>query len=349
MKKNQVIRIICFCLCILAVMGALSRVFHYDKPNMRIGVQTYRDLEKGTIDAVLLGTSGIHCTYIPGQAFDRYGITSYDLTIDGMRVWHILPALKYALKYQSPELVLIDMRPFIFDGNENDNEVRSRYFHEIFPMLSYFRISGVNRTLKYLSRLSDTSRFDMTYYFNVLRYHDMWQDTLDLDVLKKGYSYAMGFRVTHDQFNVRPLADSAYTDKAEPLEDYAQECLDELLEYAGEKDVKLMFINTPHLVNEKTAMKMNTLHRILEEKDIPYLDFCTEEGEKTYPFDKETDFRDKSHTNYYGAVKFTDYLGEYLRSEMGLKDRSQDEKCIYFIEDYKKTLSRAVKVEESHG
>ena len=39
----------------------------------------------------------------------------------------------------------------------------------------------------------------------------------------------------------------------------------------------------------------------------------------------ETDFNDESHLNYWGAYKFTEYLGKELKSRFELPDRRGEE------------------------
>ncbi|MBQ6165058.1 MAG: hypothetical protein IJK23_11340 [Clostridia bacterium] len=314
---------------------------------MRSTLQTIADLPKESVDVVLTGTSGIHCSFIPGRAYEKFGIASYDLTVDGMQVWTVLPTIKYALKYQQPKLFVIDMRPFIASPEEELMDVRSRYFNEVFPMYSYFRMIGVNQTLRYMSRITDTSRLDMTYYFNVLRYHDMWQEDLTFNVLKKSYSYSFGYRLSVPQFSVNEMPDSVFSDKKMKLEWYADECLQEILDFAKRMDLNLLFVNSPHLIDEDTAKRMNTLHAKLKKAGIPYVDFCTEKGEQTYVFDKKTDFRDTSHTNYDGSKKFTDYFAEYLNKHYDLDDRRKDEAFDFYVDAYEQTKKRIKQLKSS--
>lgn len=347
MKKNQIIKIICFCLCLLTVVGGLCRVFHYDRATMRNGVLTYSDLDKDTIDVILIGTSGVNFSFIPGLAYDEYGITCYDLCIDGMKAWQVVNMMKYALTYQNPKLFVLDARPFISREDESWYETRSRYFIDMFPMLSPFRFMGVNESLKYLSKLTDTGRFDMTYYFNVLRYHDMWQEDLDFDVVKTEYAYPFGFRVTKTQFRVQKIPATEYTAETAALDDYCQECLDAVLEFAEKKDLNIMFMNSPHYTSENVLKKLNTFTAYLESKGIPFMNFCSEESEQKYAFDLNTEFRDKSHTNYYGAQKFTRFLSEYLVNNYDLQNRSEDESCAYYADAYKKLLKKVKSIEKS--
>ncbi|MBQ6019789.1 MAG: hypothetical protein IJL26_06365, partial [Clostridia bacterium] len=211
---------------------------------------------------------------------------------------------------------------------------------EVFPMYSYFRIIGVNQTLRYMSRITDTSRIDLSYYFNVLRYHDMWQEDLSFNVFKKTYSYSFGFRLSRPQFSVETIPENAYSAKKKSLDWYCDDCLSEILEFAERMNLQLLFVNTPHLIDLDTAMRMNTLHAKLKKAGIPYLDFCTKKGENICSFDKDKDFRDTSHTNYWGAKKFTDYFAAYLQKQYGLNDRREDPAFDFYADAYKQTVKK---------
>lgn len=348
MKKNQLIRLLCFCLCIITVMLGLSKLFHYEKAGgqFRNAVLGYSDLPKGTVDVVAIGTSGIHCSYIPGKAYNDYGMTSYGLTIDGMQAWDVVPMMKYARETQNPKLYVIDMRPFTVSDATGNMEARSRYFNEIFPMFSKFRFMGINESLKYLSRYTDTGRFDLSYYFTVLRYHDMWQDDLSFGVLKKGNYFPYGFRLTKAEFKVKKLEDSVYTKDKLALTDFAAECLQNVFDYAEENGLELLFVYSPRSIDESISARKNTLCEILDSKGYPYVDMASPDSEKTYKFDKTTDFRDKSHTNYYGAEKFTCYLTEYIINKYDIEDRRSDGSCDCFAAAYKKVLKKAASLEK---
>lgn len=338
MKKNQIIRLVCFFLCIIIVAAYLSQIFHYDKAHMRNRLYTYTQLEENTVDAVIIGTSGIHCFWIPGRCYDETGITMYNLTTNGMQAWHILPMIKYAYKYHNPKLVCVDMRPFVVDGDGSVMEYRARYFHEILPIYSPLRVESTYRSLKYMSRYTDTSRFDLSYFFCILRYHDMWQNDLDFKVLEDEYMESYGYLLSKRINDKAVLKESEESTEKEPLVDFAQECLDELIDYAEKHDIELLFVDTPRYIDEQKAKRINTLHDYLDSKGIRYFDCTTKDGLEEHPFDRENDFYDQHHANYYGATKFTSYLGKYLSENYDLPDRREDEKCNVWAEDYKKTL-----------
>lgn len=339
MKKNQIIRLVCFCLCILLTMTALSELFHYDRPKVRERLNTFKDCEENTVDSVFIGTSGIHCFWITGQAFEENGVTVYPLTIDGMQVWHILPMLKLALKYQDIKLAVIDVRPFFVTEDDNKKgEERSRYFNEALHLFTPLRFEATDNTLKYLSSYTETSRFDLTFYFTILKYHDMWQNDLTFDVFSHPTSVSYGYYLSKNIAKSVHLKENAIAEKPAELSSFAQECLDELVAFADEKGIELLFVNTPHYMDEKDSSRNLTLEKYTEEHSIKYIDYCNDEVFYANGFDRDTDFYDQHHANYNGASKFTSRLGKYIEENCGLPDRREDEKCSEWADSYKETL-----------
>ena len=64
---------------------------------------------KGTIDVVFMGTSHIHCGVNTGLLWEKYGMASYDYSGAEQPLWMTYHYLKELYKYQSPEVVVIDL------------------------------------------------------------------------------------------------------------------------------------------------------------------------------------------------------------------------------------------------
>lgn len=344
MNKNQLVRLVSFCLLITFLTLILGRVFYFAKSNMRERLYTYSTLKDGNVDAIFVGTSGVARFWIPGEAYNKYGVTVYPLSIDAVQCWHVLTLVKYGMEYQSPKLVLVDTRPFTVDEETKDCEYRSRYMVDALRTFSKFRVEASARAVHYLGKLGVENPFDITYYFNVLRYHDMWKDGMDFSVIRNKTSPYFGCNFTRKQSHAKVIGDTQFTEKRAPLTWFAQECLDELIEYCQENKLELIFVNSPHCENEATYERTNTLYDYLDEKGVEYVDFVSKEGEEKYPFNRNNEFYDSGHTNYWGSVKFTSYLSEYLIENHGLVDHRNEEGYEEWQDCYKATLKKAKKI-----
>ena len=90
--------------------------------------------------------------------------------------------------------------------------------------------------------------------------------------------------------------------------------------------------------------RINYLYNYLDQRGIKYLDFVKEDAVEKYEFDFSHDFYDKSHTNFCGAVKFTEYVSEYLVENYSFKDHRGDEKYMQWQEAAKNTHNKAEKM-----
>ena len=65
--------------------------------------------EENSIDVMFLGTSHVHCDINTGLLYDSYGITAYDYSGAEQPLWMTYYYLKELYRYQTPELVVLDL------------------------------------------------------------------------------------------------------------------------------------------------------------------------------------------------------------------------------------------------
>ena len=135
---------------------------------------------------------------------------------------------------------------------------------------------------------------------------------------------------------------TAETETRGALHPVAEESLNEFLDYLDTKDYEVLFINTPQGRSEEEMSTNNTIADIVSERGYKYL-IC-EIGDD---YDKEKDFYNDGHVNYYGALKFTDYFCEYLLENYDLKDRRNDENCKYWEGHMDKIIDAVAMWEET--
>lgn len=330
MTKNQIIRTVAFLLVVFTLLLVLSDLFEYENSYISERIETYQNLPDDTVDAVMVGTSGIDRYWITPKAYEEYGITAYPLSTDGMPPWLIKVMLKEAVKNQSPQLVMIDMRPFLTtykEGSQKFDAVSRRVIDGL-DFFSLTRLEAIDTTLKLRMKNGDeeTERYDLSYYFTFIKYHSKWEsESFTFDEIKDPESMSLGF-LMHSGASVKRLGENAKTvrtqEKAE-LDPISVEVLYDLLDYLKEQDYQVLFLDTPHCHSATEAKRMNTLCDILESEGFSYL-VCDVEDQQ---YDVANDFYNDGHVNYYGAEKFTAWFGEYLSQSYDFPDRRLDEKC----------------------
>lgn len=336
MTKKQVFRCIAFVLVVCMMLVALcdllelNNTSNYDKR-----YTTFRKLEKNTVDAVYLGTSGVDRYWISPKAYEEYGMTVYPLAIDSMPTWLYVEVLEDVFKRQNPELILIDARSFGQDNvSKTVMDTRARRVLDAMSMFSVSRIKAGFKTMKVMhSTFEDEQpRIDLSYLFSFVKYHDKWKDDdykIKNNLGNKEHLYG-GFYITGNSTTIEPMEPTPYKfDIYEPLDPVAEESLYELLDFLEEKDVDVLFVDTPQLKDDKEIGRGNTLYKILDEKGIDYVHFLNTDPASdalhVIDFDYNHDFYDAPHVNYYGAEKFTDYFAKYLNDNYDLADHRDEE------------------------
>ena len=97
--------------------------------------------------------------------------------------------------------------------------------------------------------------------------------------------------------------------------------------------IVLNFIVTPYVINDEQELVFNRLKEIAGENDIGFTN--ANHDYDAIGLDFEKDFMDESHLNYYGAEKFTEYLGKDIAGRFDLPDhrgekryKSWDANCL---------------------
>ena len=330
MTKNQIMRMVAFLLVVSVLLVALCDLFEYENSHISERIETYQHLPKNTVDAVMVGTSGIDRYWITPKAYEEHGITAYPLSTDGMPAWMVKIMLKEAEKNQNFQLAVIDMRPFIntYKDSSPKFDAASRRVIDGLDFFSFTRYEAINTTLKLRMKaeVPDAERNDPSYFLSFIRYHSKWEDnTFTFDEIKDPESLSLGF-LMHATASIKRQGEDIKTVRSAEkmaLDPICEESLYELLDYLKKQDYQVLFLDTPHCHSETEAKRMNTMCDILKEEGYAYLVCDVEDG----IYDLRNDFYNDGHTNYYGAEKFTEWFGEYLSNSYDFPDRRADKKC----------------------
>lgn len=336
MTKKQIFRGIAFFLVVCCVLVLLCDLFELDNTtNFDKRSETFRNLEKNTIDAVFIGTSGVDRYWIAPKAYEDYGMTVFTYSSDAMPSWLYVNRLKEIYTYQNPQLVIVDIRAFQ-QGNFNANtmEVRARRVLDAKQYLSADFIDAAFTTMKVLHEVEpDEGFFRLSLLVPFVKYHTKWEDkdySIEKNLGSKEHAYG-GFwmnttkSVRAETQEIVPYDPNLYLE----LDPIAERSLYELLAYAEEKGIELLFVDTPQYKTEKEMGRANTVYKILDEQGAKYINYCVTDAAGNFLYglnlDNTTDFYKEGHVNYYGAEKFTVVMAKYLAENYDLPDRRNDE------------------------
>ena len=256
----------------------------------------YRDAKgiiaepQNTVDVLFLGDSEVYATISPMQLWEEEGITSYDCSTGGQRLFDTLALLKTALKNQKPELVVLE----------------------------------TNATFRKFS-IGEVAYNKAGEFLSVFTYHDRWKWFKPKELFqKKDFSWTSdlkGFRLNTE---VKAASKKKYKDymkasegfKAIPAQNVSY--IDAIRQVCKDYGIRFMLLSTPSSKNWDMK-KHNTIADLAEKREIPFVDLNLEQ--EKLGIDWETDTKDQGdHLNLYGAKKVTAYLGKYLKDTYMLPD-----------------------------
>ncbi|MBR3816318.1 MAG: hypothetical protein IKJ27_06305 [Clostridia bacterium] len=329
MTKKQLLRSVAFLLVVASMLYMLCDLFEYQNTYISENFKTFRNLEKNTVDGVVIGTSGIDRYWNSAKAYDEYGLTMYPLASDGMPSWLIISLLKEAERNQDLKLAVIDMRPFLltYKGQTTRYDAYSRKVIDALGFFSASRFDAINRTQKVIySEVEGSSRYDMSFMLSFIKYHSKWEEeSFSFDELKDPETEYLGF-LMHQKASLAKMKTEKEiytTDERMDLYPLCEQILYEVLDYVKDKDYEVLFLNTPHYLDKTEAARLNTMCDILDKEGYAYANY--EFDTEVYSFTE--DFYNDGHTNFYGAEKFTEIFGRYLTENYDFEDRRNDERC----------------------
>ena len=286
----------------------------------------FYELEKDSADVLFLGSSHGVTSFVPQELYDRYGITSYNLSTDEQSVVTSYYWLKEALRRQSPRAVVLECYfcfPYYVDEPLNSSETATRKAFD-FMKWSPVKAEAVE-TICELDEKQDV----WSYYFPHLRYHERWiSEGFDRNDYTyrtmagrselKGYSplrfylgeAGEGF-VPHDM-----ESDAGYAEMAPLMREY----LDKIRDLCREEDISLILTITP-AVSANIEM-CRTVQAYAEENGCDFISFNEQGVYGQMGYVMAEDNCDDGHPNLWGAVKITDYMGSVLSGQFGIAGRT---------------------------
>lgn len=336
MTKKQIGRMIAFVLVVCTVLLVMCDVFELsDTSYIATRFRTFDNLKEDTVDAVWIGSSGVDRYWVSPKAYEEYGMTVYPLASDAMPPWLFTHVIDEIYTDQTPELIIIDARVY---GQENTKvptmDTRARRVLDAMSFFSVNRMKAAFKTMKILHQVDEEQpEFDLSLALPFVKYHTKWadEDFSISDNVNNLENDTMGF-FTHKTLSVKSkkLKATIYdNDYYEDLDPITEDALYELLDYAEEKNIQLLFVETPRTLDKRDIGCLNTLFSILDERDVPYLNFSQTDSDGNFVnipgIDCSHDFYNKNHVNYYGAEELTAVVSAYLDENYDFADHRTDE------------------------
>lgn len=319
MKKSFKIVLLLFFTIVLIFSGvALSYLFR-PVTNSRKNICGFYAEKENSLNVVYIGGSDCYTYWEPLEAWKSYGFTSYNFALDALQPQVIKYILEEIKKTQSPNLYIIDLRPFeygdLISAVENiPNMERVAPFRNLSDNLKY----SINR-VNLIENCAPDSEEKWTYYFDFAKYHnnlftffskEAWEHIRnEKKLVSKGFHYfddanPIGFNDTRDIREKTKLTESINNEFIR------------LLDYCKESEIQVLFVVPAYQNSAEDQRKYNYMEEIIRAYGFNYLNtnaYFNEIGLNVL-----TDFYDGDHVNLLGADKYTKFLGGYINENYHL-------------------------------
>lgn len=275
---------------------------------------------ENSIDVLLIGSSPAYAGFSSAYAYDRFGFTSYPLVVAGSSCTTWKPVVKKALLTQKPKAIVVD----VFGGGYDPEGIRSRKY-QLYLVSNYTPMSAEKiRTAHEMSARADGGD-TLSYVFPFIKYHTRVPANLlkfrkRLAVENYGPSPLKGIETMPRAKAYEPLGKKYFSNDKIPLDRDTRDIITDFIDYCRSEDIDLLFVKYPSMMlfdkDVGTNHRMNSVLELAESRGCRVLDLQNRFYE--IGLDEKTDFYNRSHVNVRGQRKISEYLGNYIQSEMGI-------------------------------
>ncbi len=319
MKKN-ICRIVGFLLILSIVIFKLNDVVAFKYTDGVTQMEHFYDLEEGTVDVLVLGSSHAFVDVNPAMLYEDFGIASYDLCASMQPMWNTYYYLEEALKYQKPKLIVLDVYRLVeaFPYAKESKIVKNTYG---------MRLSR-NKYEAIKASLAEEDKGDLLLHMAEFpSYHSRYVD-LTAEDFNRSFVTNDNYKGAHPVTEVAPMERPELSDVTEmmEIEPKTMEYFEKILLTAKKQDIPVLLINAPYIVQPDDKKVFNTLEEYLATQTlydkVSYVDFNEMYDEMGIDF--ATDFADHNHLNVNGLPKFNRALGSYIEANYDMPDRRGD-------------------------
>ena len=280
------------------------------------------------IQTAFLGMSGVVNGMSPMTLYNNYGICAYNM---GSPQQPMLASYFWIREIQ--RLHPRTLQTVVLDAFSIFRKHYSYEFAE--ESLIYMKLSPVKiEALKALDEDFEEFHF-WDYIFPLRAYHSRWSEVSDIDFRSlrnaDNYFYTRGQNISYviaaDNLNPSSILVPSHQltkdqnfSKETYLEAWDENSLyyfNKIVDFCKQKQLDLVLISTPRLTND---MEHDALQYLADQYGLPFIDFNLPEIQEEIGFNFAFDYEDQIHSNFHGAEKMTNYLGEFISTHYAPDD-----------------------------
>lgn len=320
---KTLLRAVAFCVVVAVVLSCLGSFFQpvWLKWNNFNTTKGFYEEPKNTIETVFLGSSVVASSISPIEMYDEYGINAYNL---GMAQQPLLCSyywLEEAYRCHSESLKTV-----VLEASSLRSDAGESFYHRAFDNM---RFSQVKLRAVYDYMDGDIGR-TFSFINPLVSYHSRWKTlekadfdklSYDLDNGTRGYYLIETSFANKSYYKAENIKNPVLDTEAKPknlLED-ATEYFGKMVEFCEEKGLNLIVMKAA--ANNWNDKLHNAVQELADGYGVDFLDFNYDPLFNlggTYIHDYDTN--DGKHLNYFGSVKLSKWMGEYLVENYGATD-----------------------------
>ena len=244
-----------------------------------------------TIDVMNIGDSLSTVGIYPHGALEAAGFTGFNIGADGLRLAESYHYLKNACKRQQPKVLMIES-------------------------LYLFRYKLSDDSVMLLSQ-------PIYYHVPFIKYHNIWKALVELPGVM---IYHRGYTVNENSATYRgpenymdqPIADNGRTE----IPFFNRVWFDRIKKYCDAQGIRIIIYSAASASNYNWD-RVHALEKFAADEGVGYIDLNEHIDEIGINWDDDSN-DGGDHMNYFGCVKSTGFLGNYLRENADLQDHRGD-------------------------
>ena len=310
MKKTILARILGFVL-MLAILAGLLLVtspilMRKDSRDKHHEFYAYAE----DYDVLFFGSSHMYNGVVPIDLWDAHGITAYNMGISGNRMGMTYWALRNALEYSSPKLIVVDCA-YLLDRKASST---MSYNHTLLDDMRHLptKISAV-------FDLFDTWEDRLRYLFPFSIYHNRWNEITADDFQTPSSKGKLGFSRLRTVTPVE-LPDFAAVTQPQMVDNVSTDYLRRIIEECQAAGIDVMLTYIPFCGTKSSLNDAAFIQTIADEYALHYLDAAELAASLNPQVDFGNNYDDNSHLNVAGAQRLSRIYGDFIAANYDLPD-----------------------------
>ena len=316
--KKSILRILCFLAVLLIALGCWNIIFKRKDGDGIYDLKKYYELEKNTVDVLILGSSHAFENFNTGTLWDEGGLSSFILGGSMQPMWNTYYFLKAALKTQTPKLILLEgyATSFTDDYSKDSHIIKNTFGLPWSPD----RVDAVKASAP-KERWAD-------FLLSYTQYHTRYKELSRADFApNQGNPLFRDWKGFGCSMQTTPLTalDLSSVTESLPLSEKTEKYYRATLQLAADAGIPVVVLVAPFTaISPDQERYFNRAGEIAAEHGASYLNcnLLLDEIGINYAMDAA----DTEHLNYRGNRKFTSYVLRYLKNRYELADHRGDDR-----------------------